>query len=98
MRTTVNVTYFVFQTFVLGDNLTCLEKKLEQIQTKKLAIGPKNEASTLKYFKLAETKDFTKRCLFGAPQWANQYQGIYLPFSCKKYQKKFAGPTSGLLR
>ena len=32
-----------------------------------LAIGPKNEASTLKSLKLAKIKDSTKSCLFGVP-------------------------------
>ena len=31
-----------------------------------IAIGAKNEASTLKSLKLAKIKDFTKWCLFGA--------------------------------
>ena len=29
-----------------------------------IAIGPKNEASTIKSLKLAKIKDFTKICLF----------------------------------
>ena len=49
----------------LGGTWAALARGLLKGMT--IAIGPKNEASTLKSLKLAKIKDFTKWCLFGTP-------------------------------
>ena len=58
-----------------------------------IAIGPKNEASTLKSLKLAKIKDFYKMMSFRSTLMGYLVSGhIFdgtLPFSCKKFKKKF---------
>ena len=58
-----------------------------------IAIGPKNEASTLKSLKLAKIKDFYKMMSFWSTLMGYLVSGhIFdgtLPFSCKKLKKKF---------
>ena len=58
-----------------------------------IAIGPKNEASTLKSLKLAKIKDFFKMMSFQSTLMDYLVSGhIFdgtLPFSCKKFKKNF---------
>ena len=58
-----------------------------------IAIGPENEASTLKSLKLAKIKDFYKMMSFRSTLMGYLVSGhIFdgtLPFSCKKFKKNF---------
>ena len=62
-----------------------------------IAIGPKNEASTLKSLKLAKIKDFYKMMSFRSTLMGYLVSGdIFYGIFMQKIQKKFlAGPTFG---